>query len=71
MYQIQAYCHTNLDGFDCSEIKGFSCPPQIGDMVAVKYKGNVAHLKVCGITHFYTESRGAYIGVELTGKPRN
>ena len=67
--KIKAFCRTNLDGFDCSEITSFVTLPNKGDKVQVKYRGNVALLEVCGITHRCKNDEPS-IEVELTGRPR-
>jgi len=65
---IKGQCHTNLDDYDCSEVKVFARVPNIGERVICKYKGNTTSLRVCQITHDVRGERGneyPYILIEL------
>lgn len=66
---IKGYCRTNLDGFNCSKIKGFAAPPQKGDKVEVLYRGEPAILEICSITHKMVDGE-PILSVELTGRSR-
>jgi len=48
---IKGYCRTNLDNYDCSDVRVFVAVPRIGESVRVSYKGNATWLKVCMVTH--------------------
>lgn len=65
---IKGHCFTNLDDYNCSEVKFFARVPNIGERVACKYKGNSTSLKVVQITHDIRGPIGdeyPYIIVEL------
>ena len=64
MNYIVGFCRTNLDNYDCSEVRVFVAVPRIGERVRVLYKGNSTTLKVCGITHCL-RSGNPIIEVEL------
>lgn len=65
---IKGQCFTNLDDYDCSDVKIFARVPNIGERVYCKFKGNSTSLKVVQITHSIRGERGneyPYILVEL------
>lgn len=69
MNTIKGYCRTNLDGYDCSEVRDFVAVPQKGDRVEVKRGNYPSRLEVCGITHL-VKNGIPLIEVELTLKSK-
>lgn len=77
MNYIKGHCKTNLDDYDCSQVKVFAKVPNKGDRIKVTKRGEgETTLKVCGITHsvikveksqsiITTEEFEPYIIVEL------
>lgn len=61
---IKGRCITNLDDYDCSEIKEFARVPNIGERVYCQYKGNSTSLKVVQITHDF-RNQEPFIVIEL------
>jgi len=65
---IKGQCHTNLDGYDCSEVIIFARVPNIGERVYCRRKGQLTSLRVVQITHDIRGTFGneyPYIHVEL------
>jgi len=48
---VQGRCFTNLDDYDTSIVRVFDRVPNIGERVAVLYKGCESDLKIVQITH--------------------
>lgn len=65
MNWIEGYCRTNLDYYDCNEVKVFAAMPTKGDYVTVRYKGNYSALRIVAITHRVKNGNAPYIEVEL------
>jgi len=65
---IKGKCFTNLDDYDCSEVKLFARVPNLGERVYCEYRGSSTSLRVVQITHEVRGERGneyPFIVVEL------
>jgi len=66
---ILAKCTTQLDNVSIHHIKGFSCKPEIGELVSVFMDGKPTDLEICSIKHTYQDTHNGYVPileVELT-----
>jgi hypothetical protein len=63
METIKGHCKTNLDDY-LMKVKEFARVPNIGERVAVTYRGNDTSLKICQITHDLRDGE-PYLIVEL------